>query len=124
MKRANYKILYAVMVVLIFGLLFSGSNNIKADTITGKNNNNITVIAHRGIYFNEPENSLEAIEDSIKHKVDYAEIDVQETNDGVVVLMHDKNLRRLAGVNKTVDELSYNDIEKLNISRGIFNKRR
>lgn len=76
---------------------------------------NIKVIAHRGQCSGEPENSLKAIKSSIICKVDYAEIDVQETRDGVVVLMHDRNLKRLTGSNKNVDELNFNEIEKLSI---------
>ncbi|MFL0250184.1 glycerophosphodiester phosphodiesterase [Clostridium neuense] len=76
----------------------------------------IKIIAHRATYFSEPENSLNAINDSIRHKVDYAEIDVQETRDGVVVLMHDKNLKRLTGLDSEVSNLNFNQIEKLNIA--------
>ncbi|MCR3759992.1 glycerophosphodiester phosphodiesterase [Clostridium felsineum] len=124
MKKRIYKKLILMTIIIFFcGFLSFNSTDLKADTNNNKNDTNITVIAHRGIYFNEPENSLKAIEDSIKHKVDYVEIDVQETSDGVVVLMHDKSLRRLTGVNKTVDELSYRQVEELNISRNIFNKK-
>lgn len=77
---------------------------------------NIKVISHRGKCFGEPENSLKAINSSINCKVDYAEIDVQETRDGIVVLMHDRSLRRLTGLNKNVDQLSFNEIEKLDIA--------
>lgn len=48
-------------------------------------------------------------------KADYAELDVQETKDGVVVLMHDKNLKRVAKVDKNLSEAAYEDIEKLDV---------
>lgn len=76
---------------------------------------NLKIIAHRGVCNNEPENTIASIKSSINHNVDYAEIDVQETKDGVVVLMHDKNLKRLTGVNTTVNRLTYNQIENLKI---------
>lgn len=76
----------------------------------------VKVISHRARYFGEPENSIHAIEDSIKYKVDYAEIDVQETKDGIVVLMHDKNLKRMTGLNESVGVVDFNQIEKLNIA--------
>nr|WP_206154865.1 glycerophosphodiester phosphodiesterase family protein [Clostridium muellerianum] len=82
---------------------------------------NVKVIAHRAQCFAEPENSLKAIQSSINSKVNYAEIDVQETKDGVIVLMHDRNLRRLTGLNKNVDEVNFDEIEKLNI-RAPFHK--
>ncbi|WPC44358.1 glycerophosphodiester phosphodiesterase [Clostridium sp. JS66] len=83
---------------------------------------NVKVIAHRGQCSGEPENSLKAIQSSIKYKVNYAEIDVQETEDGVVVLMHDRNLKRLTGLNKNVDQLTFNEIEKLNIGSPFHKK--
>ncbi len=73
------------------------------------------VVAHRSVYFKEPENSMSAIRSSINHKIQYVEIDVQETKDGKVVLMHDKNLRRLTGFNGTVNELNYSQIENLHL---------
>jgi glycerophosphoryl diester phosphodiesterase len=82
---------------------------------TDVNLNSIKIVAHKGICNNEPENSISSIKSSINHKVDYAEIDVQETKDGVVVLMHDKNLRRLTGVNTTVDKLTYSQLRNLRI---------
>ncbi|PJI10522.1 MULTISPECIES: glycerophosphodiester phosphodiesterase family protein [Clostridium] len=74
------------------------------------------VIAHRGQGFGGQENSLGALEDSMKAKVDYAEIDVQETRDGKVVLMHDENLKRLTGLSADVNHLTYKQIERLNIA--------
>lgn len=73
------------------------------------------VIAHRGYSKAAPENSASSIEKAIKAKSDYAEIDVQETKDGVVVLLHDRSLNRTAGLNKLVSQLNYNEISKLDI---------
>lgn len=75
----------------------------------------LKIIAHRGISKDEPENTITAIRSSIKYPVDYAEIDVQLTKDGVVVLMHDRNLRRLTGINTTVDRLTYDQLQTLRI---------
>lgn len=78
--------------------------------------NNLKIVSHRAKYvMDDPENSITGIRDSINHKVDYAEIDVQETRDGVVILMHDKNLKRLTGQNATVDDLTYSQIRRLRI---------
>lgn len=77
---------------------------------------NVKVIAHRGRCSGEVENSLTAIDSSINHKMDFAEVDVQETKDGVVVLGHDRSLKRLSGIDKKVDQLSFNEIEKINIA--------
>jgi glycerophosphoryl diester phosphodiesterase len=54
------------------------------------------VIAHRAGALHAPENTLLALERAIKSGADMAEIDVQRTKDGVVVVIHDADLMRVA----------------------------
>ena len=54
--------------------------------------------AHKGFSQAAPENSLSAIRKAIEVGADFAEIDVQETSDGEIVLNHDRDLMRVAGV--------------------------
>jgi glycerophosphoryl diester phosphodiesterase len=54
------------------------------------------VIAHRAGAHDAPENTLLALERAIAARADLAEIDVQRTKDGVVVVVHDADLMRLA----------------------------
>lgn len=77
---------------------------------------NVNIVAHRALGFEGVENSLEAIQSSINNKVSWAEIDVQETRDGVVVLMHDRNLKRLTGLDRYVDQMDYHQMDKLNLA--------
>ncbi len=72
-----------------------------------------TVTAHRGGSNVAPENSLSAIEAAIRQGADMAEIDVQETADGVVVLLHDSDLKRITGRNLKIWETSYDRIRSL-----------
>lgn len=75
----------------------------------------IKVISHRAkCFIYQYENSMDAIKDSVSCKVNYAEIDVQETKDGVVILIHDKFLKSMTGLNKKIDQLNYSEIKKLN----------
>ena len=59
---------------------------------------NVIVTAHKGFSSVAPENSLSAIRKAIEVGADFAEIDVQETADGEIVLNHDRDLMRVAGV--------------------------
>lgn len=52
------------------------------------------VIAHRGISGRYPENTLLAFEKAIDAKVDWIEIDVRTSTDGVVFLAHDGSAER------------------------------
>ncbi len=67
----------------------------------------VWVTAHRGSSIRAPENTMAAIELAIEEGADFVEIDVQETADGVVVLVHDKDLNRVFGIDKGIWEVRY-----------------
>ncbi len=71
--------------------------NISAD-------DNVVVIAHRGASGTAPENTLAALEIAIRQKADYAEIDVQRTSDGTIVVVHDQDLMKLARDPRRIDQ--------------------
>jgi glycerophosphoryl diester phosphodiesterase len=52
---------------------------------------------------------------AIERGADYAETDVQLTADGKVVLLHDRDLRRVAGLSRRLDELSYDEVRRLDV---------
>ncbi len=53
------------------------------------------VIAHRGASWDEPENTLQAVERAIAVGADFVEFDVQCASDGALVVFHDSVLDRL-----------------------------
>ena len=71
------------------------------------------VAAHRGGALFAPENTLAALRGAIESGADYAEIDVRRTRDGVLVLMHDRSLRRTAGADLFVSEADFAEIRGL-----------
>lgn len=73
----------------------------------------ITISSHRGASSEAPENTLPAIEKALDTTADYIEIDVQETKDGEVVLMHDSSAYRTTGMRAKISELTYEQISKL-----------
>jgi glycerophosphoryl diester phosphodiesterase len=73
------------------------------------------VTAHRGHSIAAPENTLSAVRKAIESGADYAEVDVLLTADEVVVLLHDRDLKRVAGVPRRVAELSYDEVRKLDV---------
>ncbi len=73
------------------------------------------ITAHRGSSARAPENTIAALEAAIEDGADYAEIDVQETADGIVVMLHDADLNRLAGVNWKIWETNYADLASLDV---------
>ncbi len=73
------------------------------------------VTAHRGNARAAPENTLSAIRKAIESGADYVEMDVQQTADGVVVLLHDRDLRRVSGVSRRLEELSFEEVRRLDV---------
>ena len=43
---------------------------------------------------------MAAIEMAVEEMADFAEVDVQESRDGELVLCHDRNLKRVAGTDR------------------------
>lgn len=56
---------------------------------------------------------MAALKAAVEEMADWAEIDVQETKDGVAVVCHDENLRRIAGVNRDVRDVTYEELGRL-----------
>ena len=75
-------------------------------------------IGHRGAAGHAPENTLAAIRKGIALGVDFVEIDVRRTADGVLVVLHDGTVNRTTNGKGRVDRLSLRDIEKLNAGSG------
>ena len=72
-----------------------------------------TITAHRGDSHNAPENTLAAFQSAIDNQADCIELDVQQTKDHVIVVVHDTNLKRLTGINKNVSDLTYEELLSL-----------
>lgn len=75
----------------------------------------VVVTAHRGGTIRSVENTLEAIEEAIEDGAQYAEIDVQMSSDGVLVVTHDSDFSRLAGVATKVWNLTYAEIAEISL---------
>ncbi len=58
----------------------------------------LELVAHRGYARRFPENTLAALEGAVAAGARYIEVDVQLTADGVPVLFHDRDCRRLCNV--------------------------
>lgn len=73
------------------------------------------VTAHRGASGSAPENSLAAIRRAIEAEADWVEIDVQETADGVVVVAHDSDLKKVAGSSLKIAESTAEQLRQVDI---------
>ena len=71
--------------------------------------------AHRGLWGGDiPENSMAAF--SLAAERGYGiELDVHTTRDGVAVVHHDDSLKRICGVDISIEQSEYDDIDTLKI---------
>lgn len=67
----------------------------------------ITLVAHRGEPASFPENSLQGFSHALQSGAAYIETDVNVSADGVVVLSHDENLKKLTGQDISITQNAY-----------------
>jgi glycerophosphoryl diester phosphodiesterase len=73
------------------------------------------VIAHRGASWDERENTLAAFERAIALGADYAELDVQMSADGEIVVFHDLDLDRLTPLRGPLRRRSLAELREVGI---------
>ncbi|PEK13427.1 glycerophosphoryl diester phosphodiesterase membrane domain-containing protein [Bacillus toyonensis] len=78
------------------------------------------IMAHRGYISKGVENTKEAVQGAIDAKADYAEIDVLQTKDGELAVIHDLKLKRLANANVHVSDLTMDELRQLTLSQDGF----
>ena len=101
------------LIFLVIGLTTVTNN---AFYLVGSNLHRPITISHRGVAEeNGVQNTIPAMDKTVKLKPDYIEIDLHETKDHQFVVMHDKNLKKLAGVNKIPHELTLNQLTNLTV---------
>lgn len=69
-----------------------------------------TIFGHRGSPATHPENTLEGFRHALSVGADALELDVHVTRDGRVVVMHDEDGVRVAGVNRRVADATWAEV--------------
>ncbi len=75
----------------------------------------VTVVAHRGAAGRAPENTLASMHMAIEDGADWLEIDVQESADGEVVVIHDSDFMKLANEATKVWNGSLAEIREIDV---------
>ena len=102
---------WGVMVCASTFFAIEGYNYLEAPVV-----NPPLVISHRGVSNgNGVQNTIQSLEKTAQLKPDLIEMDIQETKDGQFVMMHDANLRGLAGLNKTPQDLTLEELQQIDI---------
>lgn len=73
----------------------------------------VKIVAHRGYSSMFPENTMAAFMGACELGVDYIELDVQLTADGIPVVFHDTDMARITGQSGLVSDYTYEELVSL-----------
>ncbi len=107
-KAPGLLVLVAAVTLVSLGVGFWLVNGIQARA-------DIMIIAHRGAAGKAPENTMAAVQQAIKDGTDWVEIDVQETSDGEIIVVHDSDFMKLAGVSSKVWESTLQQVREIDV---------
>lgn len=110
-RRKAATVFTLLLIVLEIGYLTAMA--VSHDTMLESLNADTKITAHRGGALRAPENTLSALAYTWECGADFAEIDIQETKDKQLILLHDNSLKRITGLDKKVWELTYEEIKDL-----------
>jgi glycerophosphoryl diester phosphodiesterase len=103
---------FALSLIVAVGIAAFISFELLDDIQVG---DDVSIIAHRGASGAAPENTLASIQRAIEDGADWIEIDVQESADGQVIVVHDSDFMKLAGVNLKVWDGTLAEIRELDV---------
>lgn len=94
-------------VIFTYGI-YKGKYNLNIESM-----HRVEITAHRGASLLYPENTMSAFIGAKALGADWIELDVHETKDGEIVVIHDSNLKRTTGVDKKTWKVNYEEIKDL-----------
>jgi glycerophosphoryl diester phosphodiesterase len=80
-----------------------------------RTDDDVLIIAHRGASLDAPENTMAAVEEALAQAADVIEIDVQETADGEIAVIHDSDFMKIAGRDLKIWDATWPDLETIDI---------
>ncbi len=108
MKKINFAVASLVIACTLNGAI--------AQTVF--QSDKVAVVAHRADWRGAPENSLQAIKNSIEMGVDMIEIDLKKTKDNELILMHDTTLDRTVNATGRPEEYTLAEIKQMRLVNG------
>jgi glycerophosphoryl diester phosphodiesterase len=115
MSRPVIQMLPVLAVLLILSASCgSGAANIYA---LGEVQRSVKIIAHRGAPTFAPENTLPAIKKAVEIGVHMIEIDLHQTKDNHIVVIHDENVRKTTDGRGYVRDMTLDEIKQLDAGR-------
>lgn len=109
-RRRDYA--YSAIFMIIIGFLVINTSYIihTSRDMFSALKTGVSITAHRGDSLDAPENTLPAVIHAVDNMADYVEMDIRETKDGVMVLLHDESLSRTTGDMRNIEEITYAEL--------------
>jgi len=105
-------LLGAVAVLLLLAAAAAALIASRVDT-----ESRVAITAHRGASVAAPENTMAAFQAALDAGATYAELDVQRTRDGMVMVLHDGDVLRMGGDPRKVRDLTGAELAAIDIGR-------
>lgn len=109
-RRRRLVALVCVGCVLVVGVSAVAARQVRFE-------DNVEIMGHRGAGGLAPENTLTAVQEAIDNGADWVEIDVQETSDGEVVVVHDSDFMKVAGADLKVWNATLREVEAIDVGQ-------
>ncbi len=123
-QKKKFKVFkYVIIALVIFSgtlltyLVMNNKYDLKIEYVK-----TMEVTAHRGASKEYPENTMSAFKGAKELGADFIELDIQQTKDKKLIVMHDTNLKRTTGVDKNIWETDYDEIKLLDAGSFLSDK--
>lgn len=116
----NKTLSFLFLLVLSTGLLFAQERvNTLTQELRDPASQKVLVVSHRGDWRNAPENSLQAFRNCLNMNVDMIEIDLKQTKDGHLVLMHDETIDRTTNGKGRPSDYTLEELRQFRLINGL-----
>jgi len=115
-RKRRYKPLLLISGIVFLVLSMMNINSLEKSVYAP----DTKIIAHRGFVAGNVENTISGLVSAANAGADLIEIDIQQTVDGEFVVFHDRTLRRLAGKNGVIANMTLSELKTLTIHQNGF----
>lgn len=115
-RKRRYKPLLLISGIVFLILSMMNINSLEKSVYAP----DTKIIAHRGYVAGNVENTISGLVSAANAGADLIEIDIQQTVDGEFVVFHDRTLRRLAGKNGVIANMTLSELKTLTIHQNGF----
>lgn len=104
----------AILVWTVVAVFFAGTIGllIQKYSFLKEDVSPVLVCAHRGDNVNAPENTMPAFMLAGSENLEWIELDVHQTSDGVIVCNHDSGIGRVTGTNLAIHDTAFEELTR------------